>query len=132
MAKPNFKRFIQRLNPWNLLWPHKGKTLKSRLLKKLSIEFYETQDLSSTQGKPKLLFYDYSWDIFFLQPIAEGNCEHEVHIQKLISRDNLAHTQVEVAKSSLLYLGSWIDYIPTQDSNQIQLYFWKWIIQRPR
>ena len=54
---------------------HKGKTLKSQLLKKLSIKFYETQDLSSTNGKPKLLFYDYSWHIFFLQPITEGNCD---------------------------------------------------------
>ena len=43
------------------------------VLKKLLIKFYETQDLSSTHGKPKLLFYDYSWDFFFLQPIAEGN-----------------------------------------------------------
>ena len=34
--------------------------LKSQLLKKLLIEFYETQGLSSTHGKPKLLFYDYS------------------------------------------------------------------------
>ena len=51
------------------------KTLKSQLLKKLQIEFYETQDLSSTHGKPKLLFYDYSCNFFFLQPIAEGNCE---------------------------------------------------------
>ena len=50
------------------------KTLKSQLLKKLMIKFYETQDLSSTNGKAKLLFYDYSWHIFFLQPIAEGNC----------------------------------------------------------
>ena len=31
--------------------------------------------MSSTHGKPKLLFYDYSWHIFFLQPIAEGNCD---------------------------------------------------------
>ena len=47
-----------------------------QLLKKLSIEFYETQDLSSTHGKPKLLlFYDYSWYFFFLQAIAEGNCD---------------------------------------------------------
>ena len=67
-------KFRERLNPWSLLWPHKGKTLKSWLLKKLSLEFFETQDLSSTYGKPKLLFYDYSWNFFFLQPIAEGNC----------------------------------------------------------
>ena len=52
-----------------------GKTLKSQLLKKLSIKFCETQDSSSTNGKPKLLFYDYGCHIFFLQPIAEGNCE---------------------------------------------------------
>ena len=39
---------------------YKAKTLKSHLLKKLSIKFFETQDLSSTHGKPKLLFYDYS------------------------------------------------------------------------
>ena len=78
MAKPYFKHFIRRLNPWNLLWPHKGKTLKSQLLKKLSIEFYETQDLSSTHRKPKLLFYDYSCEIFFLQPIAKGNCVHDM------------------------------------------------------
>ena len=37
-------------------------------------KFFKTQDLSSTHGKPKLLFYDYSWNFFFLQPIAEGNC----------------------------------------------------------
>ena len=66
VAKPYFKHFISRLNPWNLLWPHKGKTLKLQLLKKLSIEFYKTQDLSSTHGKPKLLFYDYSCNFFFL------------------------------------------------------------------
>ena len=40
---------------------YRVKTLKSQLLKKLLIEFYETQDLSSPKnGKPKLLFYDYS------------------------------------------------------------------------
>ena len=39
---------------------------------------YETQDLSSPNGKRKMLFYDYSWNSFFLQPIAEGNCE--IHI----------------------------------------------------
>jgi hypothetical protein len=54
----------------------RGKTLKSQLLKKLSIEFFETQDLSSTNRKPKLFFYNYSWHFFFLQPIAEGNCEY--------------------------------------------------------
>ena len=75
MAKPYFKHFILRLNPWNQLWPHKGKTLKSQLLKKPSMNFFLIQDLSSTHGEPKLLFYDYSWQIFFLQPIAEGNCE---------------------------------------------------------
>ena len=36
----------------------KVKTLKSQLLKKLLIKFYETQDLSSPNGKPELLFYD--------------------------------------------------------------------------
>ena len=54
---------------------------QSALLKKLSIEFYETQDLSSTNGKPELLFYDYSWHIFSLQPIAEGNCGATVEIK---------------------------------------------------
>ena len=39
------------------------------------VPLYETQDLSSPNGKPKLLFYDYSWYFFFLLPIAEGNCE---------------------------------------------------------
>ena len=48
-----------------LLWLHKEKTLKLHLLKKLSIKFHETQDLSSANGKPKLLFYDYNWLIFF-------------------------------------------------------------------
>ena len=61
-SKPFFKHYI-------------GKTLKSHLLKKLSIKFFETQDLSNTNGKPKLLFHDYSWHIFFLQPITEGNCD---------------------------------------------------------
>ena len=42
------------------------------------IEFYEIQDLSSPNGKPKLLFYDYSCYFFFLQPIAEGNCEKDI------------------------------------------------------
>ena len=51
------------------------KTLKLHLLKKPSLEFFETQDLSSTHEKPKLLFHDYSCNFFFLQPIAEGNCE---------------------------------------------------------
>ena len=73
VAKPYFKHFIRRLNPWNLLWPHKGKTLKSQLLKKPLIEFYETQDLSSTHGKPKLLFYDYSRDFF-----SPANCRGEL------------------------------------------------------
>ena len=41
------------------------KTLKSQLLKKLSIKFYETQDVSSLNGKPKLLVYDYSCLLFF-------------------------------------------------------------------
>ena len=48
---------------------------KSQLLKKPSMKFFLIQDLSSTHGEPKLLFYDYSWQIFFLQPIAEGNCD---------------------------------------------------------
>ena len=48
-----------------------GKSLKSQLLEKLSIEFYETQDLSSPNGKPKLLFYDYSWH-FLLISIFEA------------------------------------------------------------
>ena len=62
-----------------------GKTLKSQLLKKLSIEFYETQDLSSTHGKPKLMFYDYSWNFFFLQPIAEGNCDRvEIKARRIL------------------------------------------------
>jgi hypothetical protein len=39
----------------------KGEILKLQSLKKLPIEFYETQDLSSSNGKSKLLFYDYSW-----------------------------------------------------------------------
>ena len=43
---------------------------KSQLLKKPSIEFYETQDLISPNGKPKLLFHDHSWHFFSLQPIA--------------------------------------------------------------
>ena len=44
----------------------KEKTLKSQLLKNLLIKFYETQDLSSPNGKPKLSFYDYSCD--FISP----------------------------------------------------------------
>ena len=71
VAKPYFKHFIRILNPWNLLWPHKGKTLKSQLLKKPSIEFYETQDLSSTHGKPKL-FFDYSYCFFFSSQSPRG------------------------------------------------------------
>jgi hypothetical protein len=31
---------------------------------KLSLEIFETQDLSSPNGKPKILFYDYSWHFF--------------------------------------------------------------------
>jgi hypothetical protein len=72
VVKPFFKHFIERLNPWNLPWPHKGKTLKSQLLKKPLIEFYKTQDLSSTHGKPKLLFYDYSCEFFFSSQSPRG------------------------------------------------------------
>ena len=62
-----------------------------QLLKKPTIEFYETQDLSSPNGKPKLLFYDYSWHIFFLQPITEGNCElRPIEIEDFISDLRLA------------------------------------------
>ena len=43
--------------------------------------------LSSPNGKPKLLFYDYSWK-FFLQPIAEGNCGSKLRVP-CISRDVL-------------------------------------------
>jgi hypothetical protein len=56
---------FSEIKPLKLLWPHKGKTLKLQLLKKPSIEFYETQDLSSTNGKPKLLFYDYTCQKIF-------------------------------------------------------------------
>ena len=66
--------FIQKSNPWNLLLPHKGETLKLQLLKKLSLEIFETCDLSSSNGKPKWLFYDYSCHFFFLQPIVERYC----------------------------------------------------------
>ena len=75
VLKTLFQALYLGSNPWNLLWAYKGKTLKSQLLKKLFIEFYETQDLSSTNGKPKLLFYDYSCYFFSLQAIAEGNCD---------------------------------------------------------
>ena len=75
VLKTLFQALYLGSNPWNLLWAYKGKTLKLQLLKKLSIEFYKTQDLSSTNDKPKLLFYDYSCNFFFLQSIAEGNCE---------------------------------------------------------
>ena len=65
MAKPYFK-------------PHKGKTLKSQLLKKLSIKFYETQDLSSPNGKPKLLFNDYSWHFFFSSQLPRGTVTYQI------------------------------------------------------
>ena len=55
---------MRKSGSWNPLWSHKGKTLKSQLLKKPSIEFYEIQDLDSPNGKPKLLFYGYNWDFF--------------------------------------------------------------------
>ena len=54
---------------------YEGKTLELQLLQKPSLEIFEIQDLSSTNGTPKLLFYGYSWHIFFLQPITEGNCD---------------------------------------------------------
>ena len=56
---------MRKYGSWNPLWSHKGKTLKSQLLKNPSIEFYEIKDLDSPNGKPKLLFYDYSCDFFF-------------------------------------------------------------------
>ena len=34
--------------------------------------FYETQDLSSPNEKPKLLFYDYSWHFFFSSQSPRG------------------------------------------------------------
>lgn len=37
---------------------YKAKTLKPQLLKKLSLQIYEIQDLSSPNRKPKLLLYD--------------------------------------------------------------------------
>ena len=52
------------------MWAYKAKTLKSHLLKKLLIKNFETHDISSPNGKPKLLFYDYSCQFFFLQPIG--------------------------------------------------------------
>ena len=70
------------------------------MLKKLSIEFFETQDLSSTHGKPKLLFYDYSWDFFFLQPIAEGNCVVLNALLIILCR-NIVSWSVFVQNSSL-------------------------------
>ena len=54
------------------MWPHQGKTLKSQFLKKPLIEFNEIQDLSSPIGKPKLLFYDYSWCLFFSSQSPRG------------------------------------------------------------
>ena len=50
---------------------------KWQLLKKLSIEFYETQDLSSTHEKPKLLFYDYSCDFFFSSQSPRGTVDNK-------------------------------------------------------
>ena len=47
------------------------------------MKIFETQDLSGTHGKPKLLFYDYSCQIFFIQAIAEGNCD-QFSTQQLI------------------------------------------------
>ena len=44
VAKTYFKHFILRWNPWNLLRPNKGKTLKLQFLKKSSLKhfnFYE-------------------------------------------------------------------------------------------
>ena len=48
----------------------------------LSIEISETQDLNSPNGKPKLLFYHYSCQFFFLQSVAEGNCEVVIEYKK--------------------------------------------------
>ena len=59
------------------------------------MEIFETQDLSSPNGKPKLLFYDYSCHFFFLQPIAEGNCELEKH---------LSHKYIFLQKNTLSFL----------------------------
>ena len=49
-------------------------TLKSQLLKKPLLEFYKILDLSSPRIRQKYLFNTLCCDIFFLQPIAEGNC----------------------------------------------------------
>ena len=75
MVKILFQAIYLEIKPLKTIWPHEGKTLKLQLLKKLSIEFYETQDLISPNGEPKLLFYGYSCQIFFLHPITEGNCD---------------------------------------------------------
>ena len=103
VLKTFFQALYLEINPWNLLWVHKGKTLKSQLLKKLSIKFFETQDLSSTNGKRKLLFYDYSWHIFFLQPITEGNCVQQPIKEQLIAKisDFILHWKTVVQTLSL-------------------------------
>ena len=68
-----------------------GKTLKSQLLKKLSIEFYETQDLSSTHGKPKLLFYDYSCCLFFPSQSPRGTVKGQLILKCLFGVFNFFH-----------------------------------------
>ena len=68
MLKTLFQALYLEIKPFKSTlqsFVKKGKTLKSQLLKKPTIEFYETQGLSSPNGKPKLLFYDYSWNFFF-------------------------------------------------------------------
>ena len=59
-TKIDVSQFPSAIGWRKAIWDYKAKTLKSQLLKKLSIKFFETQDLSSPYRKPKLLFEDYS------------------------------------------------------------------------
>ena len=67
-----FQALYLEIKPLKSTMVTEGKTLKLQLLKKLSIEFYETQDLSSPVVKRELLFYDYSCNFFFSSKSPRG------------------------------------------------------------
>ena len=73
----------------------------TQLLKKPSIEFYETQDLSSPNGKPKLLFYD----VTFFSP---ANCRGELciaieRVHFLRSEVNRTHEVIQALPADSVY-----------------------------
>ena len=66
-------------------------------------------------GKPKLLFYDYSWHFFFLQSIAEGNCE--LLNQTCVFPSNVIPRQYQQRYEKNFYNSYWSLYDIQQNYN---------------